>query len=177
MRLVASVATEVVSCCLNVTVSNSFRTVYCQTSFLRNSIPMKQFRRLLLFFIVGVLPLVGCGSGGVPMGGKVTFSDNGAPLSDGMVCFTDGTFSFIGKLGPDGKYTIGTTQDSKDGLPPGNYKVYLSLPSMPLDPGSPQAGTKKTLVDAKFTSAEMTPLSVTVDGSKKAFDFQVDRAE
>ena len=132
---------------------------------------------ILLFFVFGVLFIAGCGSGHLPMGGTVTFSDNGDPVSYGMVCFTDGTFSSIGKLGPDGKYTIGTTQDSKDGLPPGTYKVYLSLPPMMNDPGDIQGGMKAPPVDAKFTSASTSTLSVTVGGSQKTFDFQVDRAE
>ena len=58
----------------------------------------------------------GC-SNHVPLRGTVTFSDDGAPLPNGMVIFEAGAFSAVGPIKPDGTYRVGSLKEN-DGIPP-----------------------------------------------------------
>jgi hypothetical protein len=129
------------------------------------------FLLLLVSLFVG-----GCGSGKVGLGGKVTFSDDGSPLTVGTVWFTTGNFSARGDLTDNGAYTIGSIAQA-DGLPPGKYQVYVSGAVKP-EPND-KGGMPKMLplIDEKFTSAKSSGLEVEVTSSLKNFDFKVDRAK
>jgi len=78
------------------------------------------YRQLLP--LVACLALFGC-SKQVPMGGKVSFPD-GQPLTQGTVIFTTETFMAQGKINKSGRYDMGS-YSAKDGLPPGEYDVYI----------------------------------------------------
>ncbi|MDR2169799.1 MAG: hypothetical protein LBP59_06630 [Planctomycetaceae bacterium] len=136
---------------------------------------------IVYFFVL--LFIIGCGKN-VDVSGTVTFSDDGAPVPVGTVCFVPESNIFLsrGELKPDGTYKIGTTKTT-DGLPPGTYNVYL-------DGTRKLIGTNKVtdatldetietpifeeLVDPKFHNKDTSGLSVEIKRSTK-FDFKVDR--
>lgn len=126
---------------------------------------------LFACFLV-VLFLGGCGDH-VPVGGRVTFSDDGAPVS-GTVYFQSDTHLARGALQKDGSYVLGS-EKAKDGLPPGTYKVYVQ--GLPVEVGKTQTGEPifEESVDAKFANPAMTELVFEAGKDGKRFDFQVDR--
>ena len=149
----------------------------------------------LLFFFV-LTAMTGCGNGLVDLRGKVTFSDDDSPLTTGYVYLDDGQTLARGKINADGTYTVGTNSD-KDGLAPGNYRVYITHAIGP-DPsgafetsfrpmGAANASANNSsgadsrlrrmipLIDQKFTRVETSGLSITVDRSTKEFNIKVDR--
>ena len=124
---------------------------------------------------IGLLTaLVGC-SPNVGLGGKVTFSDDGSPLAAGTVVFKRGNEISKGRLKPDGTFVIGTMKNN-DGLPPGQYMVYITGAEKVLIPGTEyRDAVMEPLIDPKFTKSDTSGLTVEVDGATKNFDFQVDR--
>ena len=144
-------------------------------------------RKLKIAYLLFVLVLVvGCGKGHVPLKGKVTFSDDGSPLTTGTVNFVNGSFQARAPLQPDGTYTVGTYQ-AADGLPPGKYSVYVagavkvigeeksnSSASMTGDIIGGGMPITEPLIHEKFSSATTSGLEFEA-GSTKSFDFKVDR--
>lgn len=130
-----------------------------------------------------VCTIVGCGKGYVPMGGTVTFSDDGTPLTKGTVCFEQGPHYARGTIDEQGRYTLGFDKPGS-GLPKGTYNVYVT--DVMVEDGviesSSSMGTStrpkyRNLVDPKYNSAVTSGLTVVVDGSSKTFDFTVGRAK
>ena len=135
--------------------------------------------------------MTGCGSN-VKFGGRVTFSDDDSPLTTGMVCFESNSFLARGPLDPDGCYDLGSLT-LNDGIPKGEYRVYISGADAVEEatvthvPGQAEYVTSSSvrgamagqiftpLIDPKFTRGKTSGLTVTIDGSSKKFDFQVDR--
>ena len=120
------------------------------------------------------LVAIGC-SENVSIRGKVTFSDDQSPLTVGMVFFDTDSYQARGLLAPDGTYELGST-GLKDGLPPGEYRVYVSGASIS-DPNVPPEANAPPLplIDPKYESGLTSGLSVKVDRSTRTFDFSVDR--
>ncbi|MCL2116962.1 MAG: hypothetical protein FWH27_00900 [Planctomycetaceae bacterium] len=143
--------------------------------------------KLKVVSVLFVLALVaGCGKGHVPLQGKVTFSDDGSPLTTGNVNFVNGSFQSRAPLQPDGTYTVGTYKAS-DGLPPGKYSVYVTGAvkvigeaklSGDIGPTGEVTGggmpITEPLIAPKFSSANNSGLEFEA-GSAKTFDFKVDR--
>jgi len=124
-----------------------------------------------LFLAVMMLATIGCGDK-VPMRGKVTFSDDGSPLTAGQVTFSSDTTLARGYLKPDGTYILGTNTE-KDGLPKGTYRVSIDYAEEAI-PGPPNAmglssSTMRSLI------GPMEPKTVVVDGKTKVYDIVVDR--
>ncbi len=125
---------------------------------------------------------VGC-SGKVPLGGKVTFSDDGSPVTKGAVCFMSDTVLAQGGIKPDGTFQLGTDK-ATDGLPLGIYKVsivgteevsYVEIPAVGTSPPG-RREIHKDLIDKKFSDPETSGLTFTVDGKQRVFNIEVDRA-
>lgn len=139
---------------------------------------------------------LGCGTN-IKFGGKVTYSDDGSPLTTGLVCFESDSYLARGPLNQDGYYDLGSL-NLNDGIPKGEYRVYISgaesteevavaqdaptqVPGQAAYISGPSmAGTMggkifTPLIDRKFTDGKTSRLTVTIDGSSKKFDFQVDR--
>ena len=150
-------------------------------------------RRFKVAFVLFVFILTaGCGKGHVPLTGKVTFSDDGSPLTSGTVNFVSGSFQSRAPIQPDGTYTVGTYKAS-DGLPRGKYSVYVTgavkvigetqsiggdrsgrgdgMVTMEAGGGMP---ITEPLIAPKFSSATASGLEFEA-GSAKTFDFKVDR--
>jgi hypothetical protein len=90
-----------------------------------------------LTLLVGVGAL-GCGGSAAgpqmhPAKGKVTYKDDGKPVTGGMVQFestTDPNRNGQGAIGNDGGFTLACTVGNKrvDGLAEGSYKATVSFP-------------------------------------------------
>ena len=150
---------------------------------------MKTYRYFAaLILLCGVL---GCGPN-VKFGGRVTYSDDGSPLTTGMVCFESDSFLARGGLNQDGCYDLGSL-NLKDGIPKGEYRVYISGADaveeveMRQVPGQADHVTSANmsgtmggriftpLIDPKYREGRTSGITVMIDGSSKKFDFQVDR--
>ena len=119
----------------------------------------------MFFFIVG------CGQ--TPLKGTVTFED-GQPLITGMVVFDDASSLSRAPIQPDGTFVVGTNK-AKDGIPPGTYRVYISGAVEMLDnPEGRFPPPSRPLIHPKYTSAETSGLSITVDKSTKKWDITVE---
>ncbi|MGL4943494.1 MAG: hypothetical protein ACRC46_09925 [Thermoguttaceae bacterium] len=127
----------------------------------------------MLFVLCCFASLVlGCNSGKVPMHGTVVFSDNNEPLSVGTVCFDNGKIQARGGIKPDGTYVLGT-DDEKDGLPLGTYRVCVMGALQPSQQGA--MGGHKSTINSKFADLSTSGITVEVDGKSNTFDFKVDR--
>ena len=117
-------------------------------------------------FILVIMISAGC-SDKKPMRGKVTFADDGSPLTRGIVVFQSDTILARGTIKQDGTYVMGSEKE-KDGIPKGEYKVRIDFAV-----GSPP--------NAAFGSAASVPLikpidmTFTVDGKQKVLDIVVER--
>jgi hypothetical protein len=129
------------------------------------------------------LSLMGC-SGNVPLGGRVTFEDNGEPLTEGTIGFVSGTNQARSDIDKDGKYTLGF-QKMGNGLPKGEYKVYIQAVRVELQTGAKKDAdgepviigrTETPLIAAKYANADTSGLTFTVDGKTNTFDIKVERA-
>ncbi len=137
---------------------------------------MNGTRLLAMMSLLALLPLSACDSM-QQMGGTVTFSDDGTPLTVGSVCFESETHAAYGNLQKDGTYVMGSLKQN-DGLPLGTYQVYITGTTQ--DTGEKDRSgmaITKSLIAKKFTDKRLTDLTVTVDGTSRRFDFQVDRPE
>jgi hypothetical protein len=128
------------------------------------------------FFFVLLLFVVGC-SDKVSLKGKVTFTDDGSPLTKGTVAFVQGGKLSRGDIKEDGTYVVGTDKLT-DGLPPGTYQVYISgaMISELVEFGDvPGVYNHTPLIHSKYDSPETSGLSVEVNSSTKTYDIKVDR--
>ena len=149
----------------------------------------RRYFSAVLFLLCGI---IGC-SQNVQFGGRVTFSDDGSPLTQGTVCFETDTFLARGELNKNGYYDLGSLK-LKDGIPKGEYRIYIvgaesveDAPSVPVPDGqaghlvtSRYSGTMgdkiiTSLIDQKYQSSKTSGLTVTIDGMSKTFDFRVER--
>jgi hypothetical protein len=74
-----------------------------------------------LTFSILLLFVVGCGN--VPLSGRITFTDNGEPLTVGTICFVSGNQQATGKIDATGYYKV--KFGAKSGIPKGEYKVFI----------------------------------------------------
>jgi hypothetical protein len=137
---------------------------------------MKHFTIFLAFSLLLSLT-AGCNRN-VPMSGRVTFADNGEPLTVGTVVFAGTASQARGNIEPDGTFQLGFLGE-KDGLPKGDYKVYIDNANRyengEMVDGILSNQTVIPLISPKFADAETSGLSITVDGSTNTFDIQVER--
>ena len=141
--------------------------------------------QLVVFFILG-LTAVGC-SWNPSLRGTVTYED-GTPLDRGIVYFASGNILARGAIQRDGTYVVGT-DGQKDGLPRGEYKVYIlgaeeliqgtggqgALDSM----GVPilVAPSFRQLVPRKYMTTEHTPLTCTIPAEKNKYDIVLEKPD
>jgi hypothetical protein len=132
-----------------------------------------------------LLLVAGCGN--VPLGGRVTFTDNGEPLTTGTICFVRGNQQATGKIDANGYYKV--KFGAKSGIPKGEYKICIqeadqeeAVPSgktvvnMATGKSEPEMFIKHTpLIAAKYANIETSGLALNVDGKTKTFDMTVDR--
>lgn len=125
---------------------------------------------------ISLLLILCCGCNDkLPLGGTITYSDDGSPLDKGTVCFEKADFLARGHLQSDGTYQISST-GKNDGLPKGKYKVCIVGAELSSE-GAGGNTVYTPLIDQRYGSAETTDIEFDVDGKTRRFDFQVDRAK
>ncbi|MCL2118311.1 MAG: carboxypeptidase-like regulatory domain-containing protein [Planctomycetaceae bacterium] len=131
--------------------------------------------RKTVFFTIGVVFLVGlfgC-SNKVQVSGKVVFED-GTPLTAGTVVFDNGREQAKGAISENGTYRL-SSMANHDGIPPGEYGVYITGALGFRGPVTMQPGTvprPDDLIDAKFTSKATSELTCAIKGAT-VFDIVV----
>lgn len=123
-----------------------------------------------------VVMLSGCGGSKVPLKGKVTFKEDGSPLTRGLVCFETATYRARGPLTADGTYRV-SSEKTNDGIPPGLYKVYIFGAEAAIDnPGNKMNAPRAVpLVAVKYTNADTSGITIEIDGKTKEFNFEVEK--
>ncbi|MDR0705994.1 MAG: hypothetical protein LBF88_13560 [Planctomycetaceae bacterium] len=130
---------------------------------------MYKCRKYFVIVFVGLFLVCGCGRNHVSLSGKVTFSDDGSPVPKGTIVFVKESFQATAAIQPDGNYVAGSFS-AKDGLPAGNYAVWLFGVTEIL-----QGEAERSLIDSKYESAETSGLTVNVDASTKTYNLKLDR--
>ena len=127
---------------------------------------MLSFGLLCLFFLA-----VGCGKN-CSLKGKVVFSDDQTPLESGTVCLVSDQGIARGSIDKNGYYVVGSV-GARDGLPPGNYRIYLTDTALiEENPGGLPRITPR--IDQKYAKPETSGLTVEVKSST-TYNIQVDR--
>ena len=118
--------------------------------------------------------MVGCGSQ-PGLRGKVVFSDDKSPLTQGIVVFQSEKGIARGELDKNGNYVVGSLK-ANDGLPPGTYKVYLETTE--LYHPNPKGGLPiiEYVIDHKYEKSNTSGITVEIKRST-TFDFEVDRID
>lgn len=137
-------------------------------------------RYLAIIAAITLLAAAGC-SGNVKLSGTVSYSDDGAPVEAGTVCFasTTGDFMARGNI-ENGNFTVSSIKEN-DGLPPGTYDVYFTGIEGVVKEGSTNADGESTepetapTIDLKYLSASTSGIQQTVDKSTKTVEYKLDR--
>lgn len=137
---------------------------------------MKQFS-LLLFAVVAVMPLVGCGkSGNSTVTGTITTTD-GQIVSGGRITFTSVSpaISASSRIAPDGTYELSSVEPG-DGAPAGHYQVAIvsKISSAGGDRNGRSVATSKSLVHEKYADVRTSELTAQVAPGSNTIDFQVE---
>ncbi len=134
---------------------------------------------VLGMFLCG-LSLLGCGEADnapttIKTTGLVTFK--GQPLTQGNVAFYPEDPSVghpaMGKIGPDGRYSM-TTKKPDDGVVPGEYRVVIESYKEGEDPESKAPRTK--ILPAKYYDSKLSGLkaSIKAGGEEVVLDFKLE---
>ena len=116
--------------------------------------------------------IIGCG-GNPKLKGKVVFSDDKTPLTQGVVNFISDKGIARGELDKEGNFVVGS-EKTNDGLPPGNYRVYLSSTEIYKTDAAGNLAGIEYLIDKKYEDASTSGLTVEVKNSMK-YEIEVDR--
>ncbi|MDR0327985.1 MAG: hypothetical protein LBI05_06800 [Planctomycetaceae bacterium] len=128
--------------------------------------------------------LAGCGKN-VGLKGKVTYSDDGSPVTAGTICFRKDGKIARGDIQEDGSFVVGFESEA-NGLPPGKYEVFFTGTDKVTTTvvGTRESmGVVQDIVDyqyepqiaERYKSAETSQLTFEVNASTKNYDIQVDR--
>ena len=125
--------------------------------------------------LIIAVAFVGC-SQNIPLSGKVTFADDGSPVTLGKVFFMTPTTVAQAGIREDGTYTVGSMKET-DGMPKGTYQVYLVVEQLSTrEMGGQSENVYTSLIDSKYTNPETSGLTFNADGKTKTFDIKVERA-
>jgi hypothetical protein len=119
-----------------------------------------------------MLTIVGCGNPKIR--GKVVFSDDKTPLQGGMVNFVTDKRIARGQISKNGDFVIGS-EKAKDGLPPGEYKIYITDTVKVLPPKNGNGiPIFEQVIDPKYVKPETSGLVLNVTKSQ-VFNIEVER--
>jgi hypothetical protein len=128
-------------------------------------------KNIFLYLFFGVLIIVvGCGNPGVH--GKVVFSDDQSPLQKGVVIFASENHTARGAIDKNGNYVVGSNR-AKDGLPVGEYKVYITASEIFYPPNSGKPLYER-VIHTKYEKPETSGLILNVKSSQ-VFNIEVER--
>jgi len=128
-------------------------------------------KHFFLLAVVAVLIVaVGCGKN-PKLTGRVYYSDDNSPVTQGTVIFLSGNYTGRAQIEQDGSYSVHSEAEGY-GLPPGTYKVYLDGTEKATVVGG--GVSLEPLVNAKYTSPDTSGLTLTHDKARK-FDIPVER--
>lgn len=136
---------------------------------------MKYSHTIILFLCM--LFAVGCNSN-YRLTGKVTFSEDGSPVTKGAVIFSTDRHIAQGIIKEDGSYIVGF-EKLTDGIPPGDYRVHLAGTEdyqAIYAPSGERIDKYTHTIDPKYESPDTSGLTFKADGSQKTFDIQVEKA-
>jgi hypothetical protein len=158
-----------------ISLSRFFKTPIGERGETRNVFMTFTARSLFAcMLLTGLLLLCGC-SQKVPLKGKVTFKDDGSPLTAGFVIFSTPVFQARGEIQKDGTSRVSSAREN-DGLPPGQYDVHIVNASLEKEGGNNDSpGGWILLVDEKYDSPQTSGLKLNVDSKTKNYDLTVDR--
>jgi hypothetical protein len=130
--------------------------------------------RQLLFTAVGLclLGILGCGSSGASVSGKVTFQ--GEPLTSGFVMFQPPEGMLLqSPIAPDGTYRI-------DGVVPGGVAVAVTGPSRPavgpdgVSADEPSSSGPQVFIPEKYGALETAGLTYEVtNAGSQVYDIEL----
>ena len=138
------------------------------------------------FCSIMLLALIAGCSNNVSLNGKVTYSDDGSPVTRGTICFLKGGQIARGDIKEDGAFVVGFEKET-NGLPPGKYAVFLTgtdkVTTTVVGKTVNSSGQEKDVVNItyepqiakKYESADTSGLTVEVNASTKVYDIVVDR--
>ena len=133
-----------------------------------------KYRTCTFFASIFILFCIGCGSGQVKLQGKVTYEEDGTPLTTGRVCFQKDAFMAEGKILEDGTYVMGSISE-KDGIPKGTYKVFISGAVDDTFPPGGGEPSYKSMIHQKYANFDTTPYTCEVPAPGNRFDFTVQK--
>jgi len=128
----------------------------------------------VLFCLLFCFVAAGC-SGNKKLSGKVMF-DDGTPAPNGTVTFLSKNNNFMsrGEIQSDGSYKLSSAK-TNDGIPPGEYKVYVSgISEMPEGPPSAML-LPILLCDPKYSDPETSGITCTIPAPGNRFDITIER--
>lgn len=138
---------------------------------------MKRFS-ILLFALVAIVPLVGCGSSdNSTVTGVITTTD-GQVVSGGRITFTSVSppISASSRIAPDGSYELSSVEPG-DGAPVGHYQVAI-VSKISTAGGDSRNGrsmaTSKSLVHDKYADIRTSELTAEVTPGSNKIDFTVE---
>ena len=125
------------------------------------------YRYAFLLCLLICLVVAGCGKN-KRLTGKVTFTD-GTPAKNGTVIFRTDTFQARGEIKSDGSYKM-SSESENDGIPPGNYQVYVQgITKMP-PPVPGKMIPPVSLIDSKYENADTSGLTCKVPAPGNKFN-------
>lgn len=136
-----------------------------------------------MIILMFTLCVFGC-TKNVPLGGRITFEDNDEPLTMGSIAFVSGANQARSDIDADGRYNLGF-QKAGDGLPKGEYQIYIHAVRVDLIKGPERDGygdeiikgrTETPLIADKYKNPETSGLTYTADGKGRTHDIKVERA-
>ncbi|MDR0611076.1 MAG: hypothetical protein LBG58_13270 [Planctomycetaceae bacterium] len=128
-------------------------------------------KNIFLCLLLGaILTVIGCGNPEIH--GQVVFSDDKSPLNCGMVIFASENHTARGPIDKNGNYVVGSNR-AKDGLPAGEYKVYIINTEIfyPPDSGKP---LYERVIHPKYENPETSGFVLNVKSSQ-VFNIEVER--
>jgi hypothetical protein len=138
---------------------------------------MKIRYQIFLCSLLSVLCLLGCGTAGSPVSGKVTFED-GTPLTSGEVIFaSSGGEEYLakGKIGSDGTYSLHEyaigKESGRTGCKSGDFKVFIASTSVTKIDIDAKTNETTHIIDQNYASKDKTPLKAKVPGG--VYDFKI----
>jgi hypothetical protein len=117
-----------------------------------------------------MLIVVGCGNPDIH--GKVVFSDDKSPLKKGVVVFASENHIARGPIDKNGNYAVGSNR-AKDGLPAGEYKVYVTNTEIFYPPNSGKPLYER-VIHPKYEKPETSGFVLNVKKSQ-VFNLEVER--